>query len=253
MTKDPVEQSLDRIRASARTDGDGPLAFPHVPKTGGQTLRSHFANHLRLHRDFFHLGPWGLARAEELGIDLYKELEERSDYVRVVFGHDVSIAAVERLERRVSLAITLREPAEQVVSFYNFRMLYDPWEPFETFFARVAYRDCMVRWIAANFLRLPVKRMSIDTAFDAVCEALGYFRHICLTERLAESTAPLFEEAGLPPLAPKQRKNVCGRDFARSFTLTPAWRARIEEQSPRDFALYRACKQGQMHNHKECA
>ncbi|MBW1699174.1 MAG: hypothetical protein JRH18_15545 [Deltaproteobacteria bacterium] len=54
--------------------------FAHLPKTGGQTLRDHFAKHMKLHEDFVHLGPWGFKIVSQYHFDMHIKNTKNEDF-----------------------------------------------------------------------------------------------------------------------------------------------------------------------------
>lgn len=99
------------------------LVIPHIPKTGGQTLRSHFHEHLVHDEDFIHAGPWGDNVSSDAGMTPW--IDRPGAVVRaprVVMGHGVTQHSIQTklIGHEIVYATCLRDPADRWVSGYNF-------------------------------------------------------------------------------------------------------------------------------------
>ena len=101
------------------------LVIPHIPKTGGQSLRHHFAEYFEFNSEFVHLGPWGedqLVR-RELTPWINKDLESRR-CAKIIFGHYVySNEILNSFDLdEIAFATCLRDPAKRWISQFNFEV-----------------------------------------------------------------------------------------------------------------------------------
>lgn len=98
--------------------------FFHIPETGGQTLRDHLLSELVNGHDYLHLGRLGPTDpCPRTMDDVMAMSDEQRRRVRVISGHDVSRDLSRVFARRPIREVTfLREPAQRIISHYNFAM-----------------------------------------------------------------------------------------------------------------------------------
>lgn len=96
--------------------------FHHIRKTGGTTFNNHLYNHLSVDEEVVHFGPagnqWREKREKQHWAD--RPLQER-ERARILIGHDVYWGIHDLLPGREPRYMTfIREPADQLVSLYNY-------------------------------------------------------------------------------------------------------------------------------------
>lgn len=220
--------------------------FAHLPKTGGQTLRHHFTKHLKRHEEFIHLGPWGYKDEQNLGMIPF---EKRSNTLRqkakVILGHDVT-ANTQHLvpSKKARHIIFLRDPAERIVSCYNFQMefpVYKCQQPSFPTWYRKTPQNSICNWIILNFMAShfspkEVQQFSNQELFKTANSILNLFWLVGLTNYL-DTTAPLFlKKMGLP--LKMRRKNTSGRDFPEKLKCTTSLKEQIYRENPADKQLF---------------
>ena len=228
---------------SPADDSDVVYIFFHIPKTGGITLRSHFAQHLRHQEDFIHLGPWGRADSKEKGLaQFYARPPAERSRVRVICGHGVTHRTAGYIQGRRPVHITfLRDPAALVVSSYNFAMkLRRDAGQSETSFERWlddTEHEMMCAWLVRRFMCTDTSGMSEREVFDRAVEVLGRFDFVADTERMDEFMCPILRRVGVP--TQMARVNAAGRGrLERLVSLTPELGASLRERFPWELRLY---------------
>lgn len=218
--------------------------FVHIPKTGGQSLRNHFIEHLVFHEDFIHLGPYGIEDAKKRGLPAFEErsLEQRRRAF-VVLGHYVTSQTHQLIPGKEPRYITfLRDPAERMVSLYNYRM-YDQYIckglapiSFEAWYRDTLKLD-MTQWICRQFLGKKTADLAGVDERELAQTTLDRFWFVGTIETFDEDVAYLMRHLGLPPVV--ARSNVTGVHFERTLALTGQWRQQIYRNHEHDLTLHR--------------
>jgi len=219
-------------------------AFLHVPKTGGTTINAHLRHRLGWDEEFVHLGGWGdryRTAAGRRSPDRWSP-EERAR-IRVCAGHQVGGAA-EHLagpDRSIRYFTILRDPADRIVSTYNFRMATEDRVDFWEWYS--GYRpNAASRWLR--------RRLEAPPSTAALLEALRRFWFIGTTEHLDVDLPNLFSAMGVPGAWTKRRvagaapdlDNLdhpdAGRVIPRLITVDDEIRERLHADNRRDLRLY---------------
>jgi hypothetical protein len=228
--------------------GDGPepdelFLFVHLPKTGGQTLRSFFMKQLAFHREFIHLGPYGLKDAHDRGLLPYEQRppEERAR-AKVILGHNVHKDVHKLVPGKIPRHITfLREPAETLLSYYNFQMSLEhssdrPAVEFDQWYDSTKRDNMMTRWFYKQFMRERDPGPLTRRILEAVVKVLRDFWFVGCTEHLDRDAPVLFKRMGIA--GSLERVNVAGVHFEKFKTLDPSLRRRLQQDNPLDVELY---------------
>ncbi|HZU91181.1 MAG TPA: tetratricopeptide repeat protein [Stellaceae bacterium] len=224
---------------------DPPVYFLlHIPKTAGQTIALHLAEHgapgtLWQPRR----RPWPLRGFANVPDDLPR--------VRAVAGHDVARSLEARFRGRdIRRVVLLRDPLELQLSLYNYRMMNYLAKGLGTYgfplHLRSLPRDYMAHLLLARWLELPwlaVMAMSAARKYEILNRMLAEFWFVGAhtdCDRLIATIAP---DLGVPSrAAPRNtaaewRKRVEWRPLGAA-DLTPAARAAILVRNPIDAALW---------------
>ncbi|MEO8460165.1 MAG: sulfotransferase family 2 domain-containing protein [Dokdonella sp.] len=219
--------------------------FVHIEKTAGQTLRDHFIRHMRFHENFIHLGFYGERVARESGLlEFAQRSREQRANAEVVLGHFVDFETPHLIPGKKPRFVTfLREPAERMISLYNFTMhrvheAHDlPIPRFEDWWSE-GKRQSQVNWIVQKVLKKDPAGMSRDAIFELAVNALNAFWFVGTVATFERDTSYLMKYMGLPPVDAHARSNVSGVHFKRTVTLTAALLELITTELADDVALY---------------
>jgi hypothetical protein len=234
---------FSRMRGANNDGGEELFLFAHLPKTGGQTLRNCFRRHLEFHREFIHLGPFGENDAAKLGLLPFEQrpVEERAR-AKVILGHRVThqthLLVPGKLPRYV---LFLRDPAELLVSLYNFEMRYQrpadqPVVPFEKWYKDGRRANFITNFLLVHFLQSK-KRLSAAAALPLINSALEKFWFVGCSEFLDDDAPLLLSRIGVPQ--DLERSNVAGVHYPKTLTLDDSLRATLHAESEVDLQLYR--------------
>jgi hypothetical protein len=221
------------------------FVFVHVPKTGGQTLRKFFTEHLEFHKTFVHLGPAGIEDARRIGLAPFEDRPvQQRQQARVILGHEVTKDTHTLVPgTRVRHVLFLREPAATLVSYYNFQMKQllrkgEPLMEFDQWYDRSKQDNMVTRWLLTHFLRQDYPQSITRREFDQVQSALKDFWFVGCTEHMDRDTPLLFERMGFGPSCRLERVNVAGLHYDKTMTLDAALRARLRAENPVDVELH---------------
>ena len=201
--------------------------FLHIAKTAGKRLQSHFSEHLELGETFYHL--MSPLKVHEYPREQRFELAplERRLRAKVLLGHGVTRRTPELLPGRAARFVTfLRDPAELIVSRYNFRMadynerLGLPITPFEEWLAVEGYKAPCAFWVYRKFL-LKTGPVTAAQYCRVAQEALERFWFVGNLDTLQADVDYLMGEIGLPPLDARVKANVSGVNFKKRKSLDP--------------------------------
>lgn len=212
----------------------------HVPKTGGQTIRDAIAAQVGHGDQFLHLGRWGAQTSGILDADHVLGLpDHRRDRLRFVAGHPVDHRLVGLFDdRRVREVVVLRDPAERIVSHYNFfatrpQRAKRPPVGFDEWYERWHRADLALQWLA--------KRFGTRNDVSEVITRLSTCTFVGRTPNLSRDLPLLLSAMGLRP-EPAGPSNVTGVHHARVLELDGALRDRLVRDNPDDAVLYRMAR-----------
>jgi len=235
-------QLFDALKSRARPGKDELFIFVHLPKTGGQTLRNCFAKHFKLHREFIHLAPFGQKDAERLGLLPFEQrpLEERME-AKVILGHSVHCQTHTLVPGKVPRHVLfLRDPAELLVSLYNFELRDEPADQpvvaFDKWLADSGRKNFMTKWLAEHFMA-PQPPPKNKPVLETINAALEQFWFVGCSEFLDDDAPLLLRRIGLPPKV--VRSNVAGVHYPKRLTLDDSLRTKLYADNELDVQLYR--------------
>lgn len=217
--------------------------FMHLPKTGGTTINGHFYDHMDWDVDVVHLGKWGdRYRTREQRLPLEERSAEERARIRVLTGHGTYFGIHRLIEGITPRYLTiLRDPADRIVSTYNFRAARGDVGDFWSWYANFP-RNAGVKWLR--------KRLAGYQSLQEIIEALRSFWFVGVTEHLDEDLPLLFGALGLPTGFRTRRVAGAERDLegldhpdehrrvSRGMVVDDELRARLHEDNSRDLRLY---------------
>jgi hypothetical protein len=233
----------DRVNRAASQDEL--FLFVHMPKTGGQSLRSFFRKHFVQPHRFIHLVSPDTENAHFgcLSSDFaQRPLEERMQ-ATVILGHVINKDIHKLVPGKVPRHILfLREPAETLVSFYNYEMKLrrqnkqQPLIPFEEWYDISKRDNMMTRWLLTRFMLEPHPHKITRRERKRIQQMLRQFWFVGCTEHLDRDAPLLFERIGINGVL--ERANVSGLHHQKTLTLDTALRDRLRAENPMDVDLY---------------
>ena len=244
MSFQPVPPEAPRVAKSGASKESLVYVFPHIPKTAGSSVAHHFREFLSGRGEFAHVRHETDAagiRRDQLMPFQWRDTELRAR-TRVIFGHGVKrrhrLLVPGKAAREI---ITLREPADRMVSHYNFWMhIHErrglPIITFDEWYANEP-RNYQVFWIAQNYLELDHWLYPEENLHDIVDSALEEFWMVSTLETFTRDMQVLMKELALPEIS--ERKNVGGGvRFKKLVSLTDDLRARLRAENATEYRLY---------------
>jgi len=221
----------------------------HIPKTAGQTIQYHLAEHCPP-------GAFWSPRGMPYPLSLFGRRHRLAGsgevgQVRAVAGHDVG-SSLERQfpDREIRRVVLLREPLSLQLSLYNYRMMNHLAKGLGTYpFAvhlRAQPRDFIAHWLLARWLEIPWPRlmvMSDDAKYRLLNRALGQFWFVGDYTDCDRVVAAIAPDLAVPAIA--QPRNTA-RQWHRQIkweplteaAMSPGLRDAVYRQNPLDRALW---------------
>jgi hypothetical protein len=218
--------------------------FPHIPKTAGSSVAHHFRETLKGRGEYVHVrhetDAAGIKRDHSLPFQ-WRDSRLRAR-AKVIFGHGVKRRFARMVPGRTPREIiTLREPAERLISHYNFWMHVNsrrglPVVSFEEWYANEP-RNYQVFWTAQNYLQIDYWLYPAESLHEIVDAAFEEFWMVSTVETFTRDMEFLMKELGLPNVS--ERKNVGGgARFKKLVSLTDDLRARLRAENALEYRLY---------------
>jgi hypothetical protein len=215
--------------------------FPHIPKTAGTSVYAHLRNHLELDREFISFpsdgGPYQLSESIPFAM---RDIGQRRQ-ARILFGHGVLERHADFVPgRTVRQVTTLRDPADQILSNYNFTMGLNerngiPLSTFEEWY-REQPRNFQAVWLLRNYAQAEMESLSDAELLAKASALLDSFWLVCTIETLAADANRLFSAMGLPPF--DVHVNAAGVSYPRRHEMDEALRQRLRSENGVDFELH---------------
>jgi hypothetical protein len=215
--------------------------FPHIPKTAGTSVHAHLINHLRSEETFINVPVDGVPGRRENPVPFtLRPLSERRRAL-VLFGHGLLQRHADYVPgRQLREITTLRDPADRVLSFYNFTMGLNEREGREVVSFEEWYRgqpkNFQIHWLARHYLQLDTRAIPDAEIHERVAEALEKFWLVCTVETFEADINLLLAELGVPPLA--VRVNVAGVNYPKRLEGDAALRQRLIAENQLEYELY---------------
>jgi hypothetical protein len=237
------ERTLSR---ATHVPGEGGSARPiylfvHIPKTGGRTLRQHFARNLK--RDALRANM--SAEPDQL---LGSVSDERRRTCRLVMGHNVGSEVAKYFPDREHRFFTvLRDPIAHMISSYNWKahvLAMRDGRPdslsFEDWLSPRRTNNLQSRWLVARFADGTAPKRPLnepEALLEETRRVLRRFWAVGRLEDLERSLLPVFDALAIPSTIAKVQ-NVAGRDYPKLVERGPEVEALIRERSTVDMQIY---------------
>ncbi len=214
------------------------VIYPHLPKTGGQSLMSHLGQHMQLYNDFVILSETFLNTAESGGRERAIECIKSNKHIQIVFGHDVSIDVLRMISGDYVFGMTIRNHASLYLSYYNFRMSMENFVPFWRFYHARMEKNFIAKWIVRHVLKVDIASCDESEVYGLAKYFLRQCEFIADTQILSESTLRLMQYLDIPALSGRRRINVSGVHHGKRITMKDDFEKILLLDNPYDFALY---------------
>jgi hypothetical protein len=218
--------------------------FVHMPKTGGQSLRSFFLKHVSPKHSFIHLVSPDTQNAHFgwLPSDFaQRPLQERMQ-AKIILGHILNKDTHKMVPGKVPRHVLfLREPAETLVSFYNFMMKLrrnngESVIPFDEWYDLSKQDNMMTRFLWTEFMLERCPRRITRREWRGVQRMLRTFWFVGCTEHLDADAPLLFQRMGVNGVL--ERANVSGLHHEKMLALDAGLCERLRAENPIDVELY---------------
>ena len=210
----------------------------HIPKTAGQTIQQHLANHCA---PGVFWGPHQAPRLQALSGPRYDpgSLPE-TPHLRAVFGHNLGRSLEKYFpEREIRRVVLLRDPISLQLSLYNHRMMLHLTKGLGTYsfdlHLKALPRDFIAHRLLGRWLGIPwpmLMAMSDQQKYAALNCALSQFWFVGSYKDCDQLIASIAPDLGVPAAARRRNtadewgKRVAWRPL-KAAELSPATRGRI--------------------------
>jgi tetratricopeptide (TPR) repeat protein len=233
-----------------QADPSAPVYFIlHIPKTAGQTIQQHLADHCAPGASW---GPHQAPRLQALSGPRYDPGSfPEASRIRAVFGHNLS-RSLEKyfLEREIRRVVLLRDPIGLHLSLYNHRMMLHLAKGLGTYSFGLHLRalrcDFIAHRLLARWLETPwpvLMAMTDQQKYAALNRALSQFWFVGSYTDCDRLVAAISRDLGLPAAA--RRRNTAAEWEKRvtwqplkAAELPPATHEAILADNPLDLALW---------------
>jgi tetratricopeptide (TPR) repeat protein len=236
----------DELRPNSEAEDAAPVYFLlHIPKTAGQTIQTHFAEHCApgvYSQPKRRLRPGRRMRATDF---------PGFGRARVISGHEIS-RSLEKLYpgREIRRIVLLRDPLQMQISHYNWRMMNHLARGLGTYsfelHLRAQPRDFIAHFLLSRWLEIPwlrLARMTDSEKYEILNRMLANFWFVGAhsdCDRVIEAISP---DLGVPPVAVARNTSAdlqahTGWRLVTAENLAPSIRNAIMAQSSLDQALW---------------
>jgi TPR repeat len=238
--------STERSRPKFAADQAGPVYFVlHVPKTAGQTIQVHLAEHcapgvfwLPQHR----FDPVHRTTSDDL---------PDFDRVRVVSGHEIGRSLEEFYHgREIRRILMLRDPLQLQISLYNWMMMNHLSKGLGTYSFELRLqslpRNFVAHFLLSRWLEIPWLRLMTMTdseKYDILNQTLANFWFVGAHSDCDRVIKAISADLGVPPAAIPRNTSAelqahTGWELVTAKTLPPATRDALMAWNSLDQALW---------------
>jgi tetratricopeptide (TPR) repeat protein len=235
-----------------QADPNSPVYFIlHIPKTAGQTIQHHLADHCA---PGVFWGPHQAPRLQALSGRRYNPVSlPEAPRIRAVFGHNLGRSLEKYFpDREIRRVALLRDPIGMQLSLYNHRMMLHRAKGLGTYtfdlHLRALPRDFVAHRILARWLEIPwpvLMTMTGQQKYATLNRALSQFWFVGSYMDCDRLIAAISRDLGLP--AATRRRNTAAEWEKRvnwqpkkAAELSPAMHEEILANNPLDQALWQS-------------
>jgi TPR repeat len=238
--------STEWPRTKFEADRAGPVYFLlHIPKTAGQTIQVHLADHCApgvfwLPRRRFH--PGRHTTSDDL---------PDFDRIRVISGHEISRSLEEFCPgREIRRILLLRDPLQLQISLHNWQMMDHLSKGLGTYgfklHLQATSRNFVTHFVLSRWLEIPWRRlmtMADSEKYDILNQTLANFWFVGAHSDCDRVIEAISTDLGVPPVAILRNTSAelqahTGWRLMAAETLPPATRDAIMAWSSLDQALW---------------
>lgn len=229
-------------RPSIGTSGGLPpvVVMPHIPRTGGTSLRLHAKTHLKPDGALVDLSAKTIREEEASGATPWhlRPKQERQN-ARFIIGHRVFEKDIKSglAGRQIHYVTCLRDPAARWVSNYNFnigRGWIESGTDFFSFYEKNKNRNSLCLFLWNQFYEKPPA--SNDAMLAFLIEELETFALVGVQEHYDYFARSICEFLGMPPLS--KRYSASGDKHPITQMVTDDIRKRVLLDCEADYVLY---------------
>jgi hypothetical protein len=221
----------------------------HIPKTAGQTIQYHLAEHCPP-------GAFWNPRGVPYPLSLFGRRHRvpgsgELSRVRGVAGHDLGRSLERQFPgREIRRVVLLREPLSLQLSLYNYRMMNHLAKGLGTYpfgvHLRAQPRDFIAHWLLARWLEIPWPRlmaMSDEDKYRTLNRALGQFWFVGDFTDCDRVIAAIAPDLAVPAIAEPRNtarqwhKQIKWEPLTEA-AMSPGLRQAVYRQNPLDRALW---------------
>ena len=233
-----------------QADPSSPVYFIlHIPKTAGQTIQQHLANHCA---PGVFWGPHQAPRLQALSGPRYDPGSlPGADRVRAVFGHNLGRSLEKYFpEREIRRVVLLRDPISLQLSLYNHRMMLHLTKGLGTYsfdlHLKALPRDFIAHRLLGRWLGIPwpmLMAMTDQQKYAALNRALSQFWFVGSYKDCDQLIAAIAPDLGVPAAARRRNtaaewgKRVAWRPL-KAAELSPAMHGKILANNRLDQRLW---------------
>jgi tetratricopeptide (TPR) repeat protein len=236
----------EELRPNSEAEDVAPVYFVlHIPKTAGQTIQTHFAEHSAsgvYSQPQRSLRPGSRMRANDF---------PGFGRARLISGHEIS-RSLEKLypRREIRRIVLLRDPLQLQISLYNWRMMDHLAKGLGTYsfelHLRALPRNFIAHFLLSRWLEIPwlrLARMADSEKYEILNRTLANFWFVGAHSDCDRIIEAISSDLGVPPVAVARNTSAdwqvhTGWRLVAAETLAPSIRDAIVAQSPLDQALW---------------
>jgi tetratricopeptide (TPR) repeat protein len=238
--------AIDELRPNIDAKRAGPVYFLlHVPKTAGQTIQVHLADHCA--PGVFWQSRRRFRPGRRTSVADFPDLSR----VRVICGHHISRSLEQFFPGRdIRRVVLLRDPLQLQLSFYNWTMMDHLAKGLGTYsFAlhlQALPRNFISHFLLSRWLEIPQSSLMVMSdrwKYEILNRALSGFWFVGAHTDCARVAAEIGSDLGLPPISATRNTSAemqahTGWQLVTRESLSRSMQDAIRARNPLDQALW---------------